>query len=215
MGAAGNCPGRLSIRAGRDRKPMRSFDLFHPAKFQRALDPDGRFGNYVGDQPPVSDATTAHVRALRIGQAGDGKREKPNNRRLVRPSNTAADAPISRADRPPSRTAAHAVLVPCRLENAQNVDASIEAPLPALGPAFRLCAPRQICGHRLPGTCGKLRSRRYVRSFSRVREKARTMRGQCTDWRGNLVPVRSSETIQSRFAISTSDAAAVRPTSAG
>jgi hypothetical protein len=92
---------------------------------------------------------------------------------------------------------------------------SVWCTLPVLGPAFRLCAPRQICGHRLPGTCGKLRSRRYVRSFSRVREKARTMRGQCTDWRGNLVPVRSSETIQSRFAISTSDAAAVRPTSAG
>jgi hypothetical protein len=90
---------------------MRSFDLFHPAKFQRALDPNGRFGNYVGDQPPVSDATTAFESTCepsRIGQAGDGKREKPNNRCLVRPSNTAADAPISRADRPPSRTAAHA-----------------------------------------------------------------------------------------------------------
>jgi hypothetical protein len=59
---------------------MRSFDLFHPAKFQRALDPDGRFGNYVGDQPPVSDTTTAFESTCepsRIGEAGDGKREKP------------------------------------------------------------------------------------------------------------------------------------------
>jgi hypothetical protein len=61
---------------------MRSLDLLHPAKFQRTLCTDGRFGNYVGDEPPVSDAAAALESACelsRIGQAGDGQREKPNN----------------------------------------------------------------------------------------------------------------------------------------
>jgi hypothetical protein len=53
---------------------MRSFDLFNPAKFQRALHSDGRFGNYVGDEPPVSDSTAAFespCKPSRIGQARD------------------------------------------------------------------------------------------------------------------------------------------------
>ena len=33
--------------------------MFDPAKFQGALDSDGRFGNYGGDKRPVGDAAAA------------------------------------------------------------------------------------------------------------------------------------------------------------
>jgi hypothetical protein len=97
----------------------------------RAVDRCRTTVNQCRDIKPLVESTLT-----RIGREG-----------FARPSNTAADAPISRADRPPSRTAAHAI--------AADGSGSLWCTLPVLGPAFRLCVPRRIWGRRHQRTCGK------------------------------------------------------------
>lgn len=64
------------------------------------------------DSKPLVESTL-----IRIGREG-----------LVKPANTAADAPISRAGAAAEQDCGPRVLVPRRLENAQCVNTSIDAP---------------------------------------------------------------------------------------